>query len=100
MWKIVIPLPDETQTDVINAFCKTYNYQERIINPETQEEIDNPLSRLDFIQDVVAYYIMEVATNHILQEARIAAEAAARAEADAKAAAAIAWYDQYRNENS
>lgn len=99
MWKIEIPLPDDTQTDIVTAFCKIYNYQERVINPETQEEIDNPLSRLDFIQDVVAYYILEVTTNYILQEARAAAEAAARAEADAKAAAAIAWYDQYRSEN-
>jgi len=99
MWKIEIPLPDDTRDDVITAFCAAFNYSEEVTDTETGENIPNPLSKEDFLQDQLAYYILKITVEHLTHTAKAAAYAAAVEEAEAKAAAAMEWYDQYRIDN-
>ena len=96
MWKIQIPLPDDTHDDVIAAFCDLFKYPTEIYDPVTEQMIPNPLTQENFVQDQLAYYILEITMNHIVNQAKVAAYEQAKADAELRALDAIAWYDQYR----
>lgn len=99
MWKIQVPLPDDVHDDVVEAFCTLFRYPDKILDPTTQEVIDNPITPEDFVQDQLAYYIMEVTMNNIIQKRQTAVQEALNAEMEIRSANAIAWYDQYRKDN-
>ncbi len=99
MWLIEIPLPDDTKDDVIEAFGSVFHYPEEILDPETKEMVPNPITREEFVQDQLAYYILNITMNHIIQKAKVAAFEATNAIVEERAFDAITWYDQYRKDN-
>ncbi len=60
MASIRIRIPDAIIADVIDAFAALYNYRETITDPETGEQIPNPLSKADFARRKVEDYVKEI----------------------------------------
>ena len=53
--------PADTDLEtLIEAFATMYKYPETILDPETEEEIPNPVSKEDFMIEKVSNYIGEI----------------------------------------
>jgi len=96
MYSIVIPMPDSVKADVLAAFSAQFGYAETVTDPNTNQQIPNPVTREQFVEDMVAYYILDVVKGHLLRQAMILAEVEAEIELNDRAAQAIAYYDYVR----
>lgn len=59
MANITITIPDDKLNNVIEAFATQYDYKEKIIDVNGNE-INNPVSKVQFAKNIVNSFIKEV----------------------------------------
>jgi hypothetical protein len=93
---INIPVRDTDAESVVNAFidCQPYNnsYQ-----PEVQDFagniITNPVTQEMYVEDCIAYYIMDITRNYLVSQAAKMASEQAKVQADALATDLKQWIE-------
>lgn len=71
--QITITIDETNVQRLVNAFARTYGYQDQIpdpARPDTIIYIDNPMTKRQFFKQKVHEYIKSVVVNHELEEAR------------------------------
>ena len=69
---------DSLNDRIVSGFCKQYNYQDKIQNPDGSIT-DNPISRQQFTQNMICQFVKEVTA---AAEANVAGDQARKAAVD------------------
>ncbi len=92
---VTIPVREEDAQTVINAFLdqRPYApapYQETVLD-QAGNTIPNPITKAMYVEDCIAYYIMDITRNFLVTEAANAAKNAASVAADSLANDLSSW---------
>lgn len=92
---VTIPVREEDAQIVIDAFLdqRPYApspYKETVLD-QAGNTIPNPITKAMYVEDCIAYYIMDITRNHLITEAANTAKNAASAAADTLANDLSSW---------
>ena len=86
---VSIPIRQEDAQNVINAFVSKRPYgaslpADKIVD-NAGNEIENPITKENYVEDCIAYFILDVTKTYLIQ--KVSREANAQAKVDAEAVA-------------
>lgn len=92
---VTIPVREEDAQTVIDAFLdqRPYApapYKETVLD-QAGNTIANPITKAMYVEDCIAYFIMDITRNYLVTEAANAAKGAASAAAETLANDLSAW---------
>lgn len=98
---VTIPVRQEDAQTVIDAFLdqRPYApapYRETVLD-QAGNSIPNPITKAMYVEDCIAYYIMDITRNHLITEAANAAKNAASAAAETLAGDLSSWINTQIN---
>jgi len=86
---VSIPIRQEDAQNVINAFVSKRPYGASVpadkIVDNAGNEIENPITKENYVEDCIAYFILDVTKTYLIQ--KVSREANAQAKVDAEAVA-------------
>ena len=92
---VTIPVREEDAQTVIDAFLdqRPYApapYKETVLD-QAGNTITNPITKAMYVEDCIAYYVMDITRNYLITEAANAAKQAASVAADNLASDLSSW---------
>lgn len=86
---VTIPIRESDAQNIVDAFINKKPYSapvpaEKVLD-NAGNEIDNPITKENYVEDCIAYFILDVTKTYLIEKA--AKEANAQAKVDAEAAA-------------
>lgn len=92
---VTIPVREEDAQTVIDAFLdqRPYApapYKETVLD-QAGNSITNPITKAMYVEDCIAYYVMDITRNYLVTEAANAAKSIASASADTLASDLSTW---------
>jgi hypothetical protein len=86
---VSIPIRQEDAQNVINAFVSKRPYGASVpadkVVDNAGNEIENPITKENYVEDCIAYFILDVTKTYLIQ--KVSREANAQAKVDAEAVA-------------
>ena len=86
---VTIPIRDTDAQNVIQAFVNKRPYSASVpadkVLDNAGNEIENPITKENYVEDCIAYFILDVTKTYLIQ--KVSREANAQAKVDAEAVA-------------
>jgi len=95
---VTIPVREQDAQSVIDAFLdqKPYApapYQENVLD-QAGNSMPNPISKAMFVEDCIAFYVMDITKNYLISQAAETAKQSASAAADTFVTDLATWISQ------
>jgi hypothetical protein len=95
---VSIPIRQEDAQNVVDAFLAKRPYGAPV-PPDTVldnagNEIPNPITKQNYVEDCIAYYILDITKTYLVRKAAIEARESASTTADAVASELESWIRQ------
>jgi hypothetical protein len=92
---VSIPLRQEDAQNVINAFVSKRPYGAPVptdkVFDNAGNEIDNPITKENYVEDCIAYFILDVTKNYLIEKVSREANAHAKVNAEVVASDLADW---------
>lgn len=92
---VTIPIRDTDAQNVIDSFLAKKPYNAPIpalkVLDNAGNEIDNPITKANYVEDCIAYYILDVTKTYLIDKAAKDANSQARIEAENAASDLANW---------
>jgi hypothetical protein len=92
---VTIPIRDTDAQNVIQAFVSKRPYGASIpadkVVDNAGNEIDNPITKENYVEDCIAYFILDVTKNYLIEKASREANEQAKVDAEAVASDLANW---------
>ena len=92
---VTIPIRDTDAQNVIQAFVNKRPYSASIpadkVVDNAGNEIDNPITKENYVEDCIAYFILDVTKTYLIEKASREANEQAKVDAEAIASDLANW---------
>jgi hypothetical protein len=92
---VTIPIRDTDAQNVIQAFVNKRPYSASIpadkVVDNAGNEIDNPITKENYVEDCIAYFILDVTKTYLIEKASREANEQAKVDAEAVASDLANW---------
>jgi hypothetical protein len=92
---VTIPIRDTDAQNVIQAFVNKRPYSASIpadkVFDNAGNEIDNPITKENYVEDCIAYFILDVTKTYLIEKASREANEQAKVDAEAIASDLANW---------
>lgn len=68
-----------TKTQLLDAYCEAKNYQDQVLDVDGETLIDNPETKVQFLDRTEREHSKSIATRHLIRKARAVSDQAERA---------------------
>ena len=92
---VSIPVRESDAQNVIDAFVAKRPYSAPVpadkVSDNAGNEIDNPITKANYVEDCIAYFILDVTKTYLVEKASKEANAQAKIDAEISAADLADW---------
>jgi len=92
---VTIPIRDTDAQNVIQAFLNKRPYSASVpadkVVDNAGNEIDNPITKENYVEDCIAYFILDVTKTYLIEKASREANEQAKVDAEAVASDLANW---------
>ena len=92
---VTIPIRDTDAQNVIQAFVNKRPYSASVpadkVIDNAGNEIDNPITKENYVEDCIAYFILDVTKTYLIEKASREANEQAKVDAEAVASDLANW---------